>query len=242
MRTLVVGTLSAALVGCSCLNSPQAMLEGCTSLACYDRTAAAGSPLELNPPPFTPNPPPASKTKKTARVAAASSGKISGSAEPAEEKQISSTILKPEPSSSRQSDTMNKAKLTTISMKTNASSETSDVADLVLKKAKITIATKMEDPTSAEFADMKRAMRKNTFGQPVDTICGHVKGKKISGEETGEKPFLYLVKEDEAYVVDNNPESAATTAYRNICLTLDMRGKDLRPLAGGTDSGGLSMK
>jgi len=71
-------------------------------------------------------------------------------------------------------------------------------------------------------------MRKNTFGQPVDTICGHVKGKKASGEGTGERPFLYLVKEDEAYVVDGNAESAAAAAYRNICVTLDARGKDAR--------------
>ena len=47
-------------------------------------------------------------------------------------------------------------------------------------------------------------------------------------EDTGERPFLYLVKEDEAYVVDNNPESAAATAYRNICISLDLRGKEIR--------------
>ena len=69
----------------------------------------------------------------------------------------------------------------------------------------------------AEFADMNRATRKNTFGQPVDTICGHVRGKKASGEDTGERPFLYLVTEDEAYVVDGPANSAAASAYRNIC-------------------------
>jgi len=103
-----------------------------------------------------------------------------------------------------------------------------ETVDPVLKKAKTTVAAKMEDPASAEFEDMKRAMRKNTFGQPVDTICGHVKGKKTSGEDIGERPFLYLVKEDEAYVVDGNPGSAATTAYRNICISLDVRGKESR--------------
>jgi hypothetical protein len=45
---------------------------------------------------------------------------------------------------------------------------------------------------------MKRALRKKTFGQPIDTICGRVKGKRKSGERTGEMPFLYLVKEDTA--------------------------------------------
>jgi len=60
-------------------------------------------------------------------------------------------------------------------------------------------------------------MRKNTFQQNVDTICGHVKGKNASGEDTGEIPFLYLVKDDEAYVVTGGPETAAASAYRNIC-------------------------
>ena len=64
---------------------------------------------------------------------------------------------------------------------------------------------------------MKRAIRKNTFGKPVDTICGHVKGKKVSGEETEDRPFLYLVKEDDAYVVNGPAGSAAASAYRNIC-------------------------
>jgi hypothetical protein len=86
----------------------------------------------------------------------------------------------------------------------------------------------MEDPASAEFSDMNRATRKNTLGQPVDTICGHVKGQKTSGEDTGERPFLYLVKEDEAYVVDGNADSAAAIAYRNICTSADAHGKELR--------------
>lgn len=92
-----------------------------------------------------------------------------------------------------------------------------NTSDAVLNKARVTIAAKMEEPDSAEFGDMKRAMRKNTFGRPVDTICGHVKGKNASGAETGERPFLYLVKEDDAYVVDGKADSAASIAYRNIC-------------------------
>jgi hypothetical protein len=90
-------------------------------------------------------------------------------------------------------------------------------SDVVLDKAKATIAAKMEEPGSAEFSDMKRAMRKNTLGRPIDTICGHVKGKKASGGETGERPFLYLVDGDDAYVVDGKANSAASIAYRNIC-------------------------
>jgi hypothetical protein len=98
-----------------------------------------------------------------------------------------------------------------------ASGRPAETSDPVIIKAKATIAAKLEDPASAEFGEMKRAIRKNTFGKPVDTICGHVKGKKVSGEDTEDRPFLYLVKEDDAYVVDGPAGSAAASAYRNIC-------------------------
>jgi hypothetical protein len=98
-----------------------------------------------------------------------------------------------------------------------ASSRPAETSDPVIIKAKATIAAKLEVPASAEFGAMKRAMRKNTLGKSVDTICGRVKGKKASGEDTGERPFLYLVTEDDAYVVDGSASSAAASAYRNIC-------------------------
>jgi hypothetical protein len=222
------------LAGCSCLNSPQAMLEGCTSQACFSRTAAT-EPFELTPAPFTPNPaPPKVKAKKIAKSTAPSPAKPDNAAGPAEEKADAPVIMKPESPPPRQPaetsvPVMKKPKpAIAVKMDVAASGQPTEPADLVLKKAKTTVAAKMENPTSVEFEDMKRAMRKNTFGHPVDTICGHLKAKKATGEDTGEKPFLYLVKEDEAYVVDNNPESAAATAYRNICITLDVRGKEIR--------------
>jgi hypothetical protein len=101
--------------------------------------------------------------------------------------------------------------------KATADRAAAETSEAVLSKAKMSVAAKMEDPTSAEFTDAKRAIRKNTLGRPVDTVCGHVRGKKASGEDTGEKPFLYLVKEDDVYVVDGKADSAAAIAYRNIC-------------------------
>jgi hypothetical protein len=106
-----------------------------------------------------------------------------------------------------------------IGGKTEGPIQPSETTDPVLKKAKITVAAKMENPASAEFVDMKRAMRENTFGQPFEVICGHVKGKKKSGEATGERPFLYLVKEDEAFIVGSNPDSMAAIAYRAHCTS-----------------------
>lgn len=92
-----------------------------------------------------------------------------------------------------------------------------EASESVVNKAKAAIAAKLENPASAEFSDVDRALRKNTFGRPIDTVCGHVRGKTASGGDTGERPFLYLVKEDDAYVVDGKPNSAAAIAYRNIC-------------------------
>lgn len=80
-----------------------------------------------------------------------------------------------------------------------------ETADQVLAKAKATIASRLDDPKSAEFGEMKRAIRINPLGKSVDIICGHVKGKNASGEGIGDWPFLYLVKDDEAYVVNGPP-------------------------------------
>ena len=102
-------------------------------------------------------------------------------------------------------------------LEASASNKPADTPDPVLVKAKTTVAAKLEDPASAEFGEMKRAMRKNTFGKSVDTICGRVKGKKPSGGDAADWPFLYLVTEDEAYVVNGASSSAAASAYRNIC-------------------------
>ena len=200
MRTLLIGTLAATLIGC-CPIAPQAMSKGCISKGCFSRTAAS-APNESKATQFNPTP---SKVKVTAvanpsRAAAAQSGKQVGLVEKDAPHPITST---PE----------------------IAPAETSDP---ILKKAKIITAAKLENPASAEFGDMKRAIRKDTLGEPIDTVCGHVKVKKASGEETGEKSFLYLVKEDRAYVDDGNPDSVAATAYRAICVSPDVHGQDLR--------------
>ena len=210
MRTLLVAPLFATLIGCSCPVPPRAMLDGCTSYGCFERTAVS-QPIQLEPAPSKPSSAaPKKKPIASANRARPLPAKPVKSASLAEGKAPSIAMV---PASSQPSET--------------ASGQPSETADSVLKKAKATIAAKMENPTSVEFEDIKRAMRKNTFGQPVDTICGRVKGKKPSGENIGERPFLYLVKEDQAYVVDGNPNSVAATAYRTICTNMDSRGKDI---------------
>jgi hypothetical protein len=91
-------------------------------------------------------------------------------------------------------------------------------SDPVITKAKTAVAAKLDNPASAVFDEMDRAVRKNTLGQSVDSICGRVKSKKASGDENETRPFLYLVKDEEAFVVnDSSATASAEMAYRAIC-------------------------
>jgi hypothetical protein len=140
--------------------------------------------------------------------------------EPAAVRSSSATLARPgkKPSPKKRGSTdLAKAASPRTSISVPASERPAEMPDPALDKAKVAIATQMRGPETVELSDVKRAMRKNMFGRPVDTICGRVKGRSASGGETGERPFLYLVKEDEAYVVDGKSGSAASTAYRNIC-------------------------
>ncbi len=224
MRTLIIAALSTTLIGCNCLMTPQAAVDGCMSPGCFDRLATVDPSTELRPAPFTPHRAapnvksarPAKTPKQTSVTAKTDQPPSVQERNPAalvEENPDAPTIIKPEAGATHKAKTTIAAK-----MPAPISGLPSETSDAVLKKAKLSIAAKMEDPASAEFEDMRRATRKNAFGQPIDTICGRVKAKKVSGENTGERPFLYLVKEDEAYVDDGKPNSVAGTAYRTICL------------------------
>jgi hypothetical protein len=198
MRTLLIGALAATVVGCSCLLPPQASMDACASgWGCFNGVATS-QPIE-------PAPAPPRDKPQAARVKARIAAKTE------------------EPSTAHvraRSDLVAKeAKSARIEAKVEApaSVRPAEAPDAVIVRAKTTIAAKLEDPASAEFGEMKRATRLNMLGQAVDTICGRVKGKSASGEDTGERPFLYLVKDDDAYVVDGPPGSAAARAYRNIC-------------------------
>jgi hypothetical protein len=103
----------------------------------------------------------------------------------------------------------------TIATKTETqqAAQLNDKSDPVLKKAMSAIAEKMQNSASVELVDMKRA-EKNAPGKSVDNICGDVRGKSASGLDTGERPFLYLVKEDQAYI---GLYDIATSPYHNLC-------------------------
>jgi hypothetical protein len=86
------------------------------------------------------------------------------------------------------------------------------------EKAKASIAAMMVNPASAEFYKLKRAV-KNLLDESVDTVCGYVKGKNASGGDTGEMPFLYIIRDDrdgEAYLVDGK-SYVAQTVHSVLC-------------------------
>jgi hypothetical protein len=247
MRTLVVGVLAATLAGCSCYVSPQSGVEACTGadgrgFACFDRNVAASrlsQATEPEPSSVDPGTAPREKTELASRTARPTSARATDrtrhAGKPA--KPIATAAAKAEPPAAAPPPdaivpAADKAKIEVpVKLEKPAKPIATAVAkaeptaaapppaaiDPVADKARIAVAVKLENPASAIFSDMSRSMRQNMRGQFVDTICGHVRGKKASGEDIGDRPFLYLVKDDEAYVADDSPTSGASTAYRNIC-------------------------
>lgn len=188
MGLLFVGVLAGVLIGFGWFAPSRGYFLGCASRPCF----AVAQPAQPMPTALAQEP----AAVKSNSATPARSGK------------------KPSPKKRGSTDL---AKAASPRTGVPASERPAEMPDPALDKAKVAIATQMRGPETVELSDVKRAMRKNMFGRPVDTICGRVKGRSASGGETGERPFLYLVKEDEAYVVDGKSGSAASTAYRNIC-------------------------
>ena len=185
MRLLLISALAATLIGCTCFPPQQAQ------------------PLVLHG---------VAKAKKDNPRHRRMANAHTENAKPnIVRKMDTSSFVQPDD----KSNTVDAKSTIAAKTETPQSSQLDDKSDPVIKKAKVTIAAKMETPASVEFVEMKRADRKDALGKSIDTICGYVRGKNASGGDTGDKPFLYLVQEDEAYIGG----FMATTAfrYRNIC-------------------------
>jgi hypothetical protein len=88
----------------------------------------------------------------------------------------------------------------------------SSICHAAAEKAKASIAAMMPNPASAKFYKLKRAVKKLP-DESVHGICGYVKGKNASGGDTGQLPFLYIIRDDrdgEAYLVDGTSYTAQT--------------------------------
>ena len=253
MRPFLIGAACAALIGCSCPLPPRGVVQTCTSEGCFLRTAATTpiepKRAPFRPEPAVK----AKKIAIASKPAAARPpDEVGHMEEKAKSRTSMESQVQPPAQSSAIPDPVPKIATTTNGGKTAgpatgqpaetsepvrnktttatgaktegpSTGQLSETPDPVLKKAKITVAAKMETPASAEFVDLKRTIHENTFGQSFEVICGHVKGKKKSGEATRERPFLYFVKEDEAFIVGSNPDSMAAIAYRSHCTSANSR-------------------
>src|SRR5262249_9121039 len=128
-----------------------------------------------------------------------------------------SNVVTATPSSATKTDNPPSSQLDDEAKKMEIPSSSQLNDESVIKKAKATIAAKMEDPNSVEFEGWERAARKNALGNSIDTICGFVRDKN-----SGPKPFLYLVPKDEVYIggytIDNNEN-------RKICCITMLAGR-----------------
>jgi len=203
MRALVICMLAASLAGCGCFISPD--IQACTgwngtSFACYDRHAELrlGELSEPAPASFEPESPESDvKARRVARKVKLASADGSADASP-----HAAHEDKPIPMAA--------------TLESPAWAQRFQGSDPVIAKARTAVAAKLENPASAVFDEMDRAVRKNTLGQSVDSICGRVKSKRASGDENETRPFLYLVKDEEAFVVDDS-SAPASMAYHAIC-------------------------
>jgi hypothetical protein len=222
MRTLFVGALAASLAGCSCYVPPQAVDDACIGAggyACFDRSSV-NQALE-------PELASLSTSKPKSKVATTEKPSFAHARQRMAlvidtAKSTTATTVKPAAATVRTAATKvepaaTKGEPAASKVEAPPSDRPAETSDQVIAKATAAIASKLEDPKSAQFGEMKRAMRTNMLGKSVDTVCGHVKARKASGEGMEDRTFLYLVKDDEAYVADGPALSTEATAYRNVC-------------------------
>jgi hypothetical protein len=199
MRAIFVSTTFLTVIGCTCAMPPQFATTWCadeSGIGCLDRTATM--------PPTEPTP--ALLQHEAVR------------------KDVKAAVATKGPKPSTQSPGKGEANANGPKVPFAADGETkrlaqpNDNVDRVINQAKATISAKIdEDPSSIELVGLKRGIRKNTLGVPLDTICGYVKAKSAVGNDADQKPFLYLVKENDAYVVNGAGDVTASAAYHNIC-------------------------
>ena len=164
MRMFLVGALSLALIGCSCPFARQAM-----------PIAAAGPPIELKRTALKSDRARTNVASKNATKAVKASSVAAKSAKPTtpqpsngfDKNKIASQIMM-QPAESAKS-------VIGMDMSVGQIAENSDP---VMEKVKAMVAAKMEELASVELEDMTRAIRRDPYGQSIDTVCGYVRGKR----------------------------------------------------------------
>ncbi len=200
MRQVFIGALAVALAGCS-FAPQQARLGACREANGFECSDGTPDTSQIN-----------SQLHSGAVAAKKENGRhrrtLTKDAHSDNMQRTSSIQL------DGKSTTVGNAKSIAAQTEAQQSSQLNEKFDPVIEKAKATIAAKLPNPASVEFVEMKRAARKTTLGNAVDTICGYVWAKNASGADIGARPFLYIVQKNEAYV---GGYPIASSPYHNIC-------------------------
>lgn len=213
LRSLVIGTLAATLVGCSCFAPQQQVQQAlltettCTEaggIACSDVDGSApniSTPLVLHDHPVA-----KTKTATAKKESPQYRNKVNTRTKNAKSKFEPKTHI----SSSVQADDKSKhAPLPTAEAKTDTSQSSS--LDDMIRKAKAAIAAKIQNQ-NVEFIETVRGTEKDALGKSsVDIICGHIR------RDNADIPFIYIVQKDQAFIGDM---IGTTEAYKYLATCL----------------------
>ena len=225
MRPLIISALAATLIGCTWFapqQAPQASLYSITDAPLADsNTGEAEKAIRAETicPPHRKKPASGTKITKVSAQKMDASSRVQSEDKSRTSNNAQSTVA-------TRTDTQQAARpvdksgtpinaQSTVAARTDTqqTAQPVDKSDHVFNKAISAIAAKMQNSASVELVEMKRA-EKNASGKSIDTICGYVRGKSASGLDAGDRPFLYLVQEDQAYI---GLYDIATSRYPSLC-------------------------
>lgn len=225
MRPLIISALAATLIGCTWFapqQAPQASLYSITDAPLADsNTGEAEKAIRAETicPPHRKKPASGTKITKVSAQKMDASSRVQSEDKSRTSNNAQSTVA-------TRTDTQQAARpvdksgtpinaQSTVAARTDTqqTAQPVDKSDHVFNKAISAIAAKMQNSASVELVEMKRA-EKIAFGKSIDTICGYVRGKSASGLDAGDRPFLYLVQEDQAYI---GLYDIATSRYPSLC-------------------------
>lgn len=89
-----------------------------------------------------------------------------------------------------------------------------------MAEARKEVATKLKDPESARFTDVRYLTTPNARGEPTDVVCGKVNAKNSYGGYAGASGFVYMVDYRSVSLVGGKPIGGMDVdliVYRNFC-------------------------
>ena len=179
MRTRFVCALAATVVGCSCYAPPQASIDACagagaSGFACLDRSALSQA-IEPEPAALDAG---LSAPKTRSKIAARTEKPPSAHARHKTDLAMTTT---------KSATPTTNVEPAAAKVEPPAPGRPAETSDQVIARAKAMIAAKLDEPRSAEFGEMKRAMQQICWEIPSTRFAATSKAKKRRAKalETG---------------------------------------------------------